>query len=351
MSDAFGSAMPENDELREFSANGASSNSRASNANGGSSENGALEGAAFEGCEMNAPASDDAAAKLSRGERRMRRRALISAPVRVRSVHVIDDIDEVSTTLDVSRGGVLFISSQRGFTKGMEVAVTFPYSKSPVAAQAEQTGRIVRVTTMADGRESVGVALGRAETELVDRGGHKLSVEIPRLHDRSVKSGKPVVLIVDADPAIRTSLKAALSIDGYEVLAVSSASEAREILKIVTPKLLIAEIEGEDLPGYELCAHVKSTPRLQTIPVMLLTSSAYPSDYSSAHSLGAIVCMAKPFRQERLRHVVRLLAPTAEAKAQTAPARVADQKRCYGKQVKAVQPASDSVKFRPRTNW
>jgi CheY-like chemotaxis protein len=339
MSDTFGSALPGDDELREFSADGASS------------ENGAAESAAFEDCEMNATASDDATAKWSRGERRSRRRALISAPVRVRSVYVIDDIDEVSTTLDVSRGGVLFISSQRGFTKGMEVAVTFPYSRSQVAAHAEQTGRIVRVTAMPDGRQSVGVALGRADGELVDTAGHKLSVEVPRLHDRSASSTKPLVLIVDADPAIRTSLKAALSSDGYEVLAVSGVSEAHEILKIFTPKLLIAEIEGEDLPGYELCAHVKSTPRLQTMPVMLLTSSAYPSDYASAHSLGAIVCMAKPFRQERLRHVVRLLAPTAAAKAQTAPARAADQKRCYGKQVKAVQPASDSVKFRPRTNW
>ena len=80
MSDAFGSAIPGDDESREFS--GASS----------APQNGAF---------------DDAAAKLSRGERRMRRRALISAPVRVRSVDVIDNIDEVSTTLDVSRGGVL----------------------------------------------------------------------------------------------------------------------------------------------------------------------------------------------------------------------------------------------------
>ena len=340
MSDTFGSAIPGDDELREFSSDGASG------------ENGAPESAAFEECEMSVPSGDDRAAKLSRGERRMRRRALISAPVRVRSVDVTGcNVDEVSTTLDVSRGGVLFISSQRGFAKGMEVAVTFPYSKSPVATQAEQTGRVVRVTDMPGGRQSIGVALAKAEGELVDTAGHKLSVEIPRLHDRIVNAGKPLVLIVDADPAIRTSLKIALSSDGYEVLAVSSASEGREILKIVTPKLLIAEIEGEDLPGYELCAHVKSTPRLQTIPVMLLTSSAYPSDYSSAHSLGAIVCMAKPFRQERLRHVVRLLAPTAEAKAQTAPARAADQKRCYGKQFKVVQPASDSVKFRPRTNW
>ena len=40
-----------------------------------------------------------------------------------------------------------------------------------------------------------------------------------------------------------------------------------------------------------------------------MTRSAYPSDYSNAHSIGAVVCMAKPFKQERLGHVVRLLAP------------------------------------------
>jgi len=346
MSDTFGTAMPGNNEPNEFPANGASG------------ENNASDNAAFEDCDIESVAAGTAAPKLSQGERRSRRRALISAPVRVRSLDVTgSNIDEVSTTLDVSRGGVLFVSARRAFTTGMEVAVTFPYSKSPVAVQAEQMGRIVRVTNMPDGRQSVGVALGvgvEAEADLVDASGHKLlSEEIPNLNDRRASSTKPLVLLVDADAAIRTSLKIALGADGYDVVAVSSAPEAHEVLKMFTPVLLIAEIEGEDLPGYELCAHVKSTPRLQTIPVMLLTSSAYPSDYSSAHSLGAIVCMAKPFRQERLRHVVRLLAPTEAAKAQTAPIRAADQKRrhCNGKQKKAVQPWCDSVKFRPRTNW
>ena len=346
MSDTFGTAMPGNNEPQEFSANGASG------------ENNAFDNAAFEDCDIDALTPDTATPKMSQGERRSRRRALISAPVRVRSIDVTGrNIDEVSTTLDVSRGGLLFVSSLGAFAAGMEVAVTFPYSKSPVAVQAEQMGRIVRVTDTADGRQSVGVALGggaEAEADLVDTAGHKLlSEDIPRLHDRTAASAKPLVLIVDADPTVRGSLKSALHIDGYDVVAVSSAPEAHEVLKMFTPALVIAEIEGEDLPGYELCAHVKSTPRLQTIPVMLMTSSAYPSDYASAHSLGAIVCIAKPFRQERLRHVVRLLAPTAEAKAQTAPARAADQKRRHsnGKQQKAVQPWCDSVKFRPRTNW
>ena len=62
---------------------------------------------------------------------------------------------------------------------------------------------------------------------------------------------------------------------------------------------LTAEIEGEGLSGFGLCVHIKMTLRLKYIPVMLTTESAYLSDYSSAHSLEAVVCLAKPFRQDR----------------------------------------------------
>jgi CheY-like chemotaxis protein len=270
----------------------------------------------------------------SRGERRSRRRAMISAPVRVRSLDVTDgDPDEISTTLDVSRSGVLFVSSQCTFVQGMEVAVTFPYTNVGGSAQAEQLGRVARVSEMADGRRSVAVALGVGVGEdLIDSSGRKLieaqapSASSPQA-DTKTDTKKPLVLVVDAESMIRESLKTYLGNEGYEVIAVGTAGEAHDVLKMFTPALLIAEIEGEDLPGYELCAHVKTTPRLQTIPVVLLTSSAYPSDYANAHSLGAVVCMAKPYRQERLGHVVRLLAPTQQAKEQTAPPRPADLKR------------------------
>ena len=72
---------------------------------------------------------------------------------------------------------------------------------------------------------------------------------------------------------------------------------------------LTAEIEGEGLSGFGLCVRIKMTLRLKYIPVMLTTESAYPSDYSSAHSLGAVVCLAKPLRQDQLGHVVRLFVP------------------------------------------
>ncbi len=268
-------------------------------------------------------------------ERRKRRRAIISAPVRVRGVDVTDGgPDEVLTTTNVSRTGILFHTFNRTYSRGMNLAVTFPYSNISGAIQAERWGRIARISELSDGRQAIAVEFCESDESLVDASGRQLGAEAvaPSSADLSalypeVDAKKPVVLAVDADKATREMLKNYLTGEGYNVIAVSGNVEAREVLKIMTPALVIAEIEGENLPGYDLCAHIKSTQHLKRIPVMLMTSSAFPSDYASAHSLGAVVCIAKPFRQERFGHVVRMLAPPPQGKEKCSPARPADPTR------------------------
>ncbi len=252
-----------------------------------------------------------------RAERRRKRRALISAPVRVRGVDVTNcGLDEITTTVDVSRLGILVHTSNDFYFRGMDVAVTFPYTKSPDMVPAEQQGRVVRVHDLGDGRRAIAIALGVGVGEdLVDSCGRKLDLEPVRIHATLglPKTQKPVVLIVDADCALRDSLKTYLNNEGYNTITVTNAAEGRKVIKTTIPALVIAEVEGEGLPGFELCAFIKGEEKLKHIPVVMITRSAYPSDYSNAHSLGAVVCMAKPFKQDRLGHVVRLLAPTQQA--------------------------------------
>src|SRR6202162_5769550 len=248
-------------------------------------------------------------------DRRRRRRALISSPVRVRGVDITNGgPDEISTTVDVSRLGMPFVTSLDCYSGGMDVMVTFPYSKAVNAIQAEQPGRVVRVHQGSDGQRRVAIALGIGVGEdLVDSCGRKLAdaaINVPT-PAAAPDTKRPLVLAVDADAALRDSLKVYFKNEGYEVIAVGTSAEARDVLDMFTPALVIAEVEGEGLPGFDICAHVKSSSRLRNIPVVLVTRSAYPSDYSTAHSVGAVVCMAKPFKQERLGHVVRLLAALA----------------------------------------
>lgn len=268
---------------------------------------------------------------LSRSERRHRRRAPIAALLRVRGLNVTDseNPDEISTTVDVSRIGLLFFSRNSSYKPGMELAVTFPYSNTPTAIHAEQHGRVVRVCEMSGGLRAVAISLAKragtsTENQIVDAAGRQIVNEcaalvVPAPLPEQTGPRKPLILAVDADDSVRETLKTYFLAEGYEVIAVNNAADAREVLNMMTPVLLIAEVEGEGLPGLDLCAHVKSTGRLRHVPVILTTKSAYPSDYANAHSLGAVVCMAKPYRQDRMGHVVRLLAPTEQAKQQPAP--------------------------------
>ena len=286
-------------------------------------------------------------------DRRKRRRALISAPVRVRGINVTDAVvDEISTTMDVSRAGILFLSTSPNYGRGMHVAVIFPYSTAPAALHAEQQGRIVRTFATSDGCYAVAVALGEGVGEdIVNSCGLKLAdtTSAPRMPlappaaplasngsvfslSREPNSKRPLVLVVDSDEMVRATLKGYLGGEGYDVMAVSNSPDAREVMNLFTPALVIAEVEGDGLPGYDLCAHVKQSPRLKHVPVVLTTNSGYPSDYANAHSLGAVVCMTKPYKQERLGHVVRLLAPPpAEFCTQkNGPPRPADPSRRCG---------------------
>jgi len=278
--------------------------------------------------------AEPAAAVPPVSERRGKRRALISAPVRVRSTDITNhDLDDATTTMNVSRIGILLASKNPAYYRSMDVMVTFPYSKAPKSMQAEQPGRVVRISELPDGRRSIAIAIGvkhREDAEFISASGEKLHAEPASQKftvERDPNSLRPLVLALDAEASVRDSLKSYLAGEGYDVITVTNAQEARDVLSQCTPSLLIAEIEGEGMPGYDICAHCKSTPRLQRVPVMLTTSSAYPSDYASAHSLGAVVCMAKPYRQERLGHVVKLLAPPANANETVEPPRPADPSR------------------------
>jgi CheY-like chemotaxis protein len=289
-----------------------------------------------------APAASGSSAHERPQDRRRKRRALISAPIRVRTVEAESSgSQEIATTFDVSRSGILFHTQLDCYSRGIEVAVVFPYSKSPKAIHTEQKGRVVRITELGDGLRGVAITFTAATAE-----DHSAALEAaqqaaesdiyapPAPADSATSPAKkPLVLAVDSDVQLRESLKMYLENEGYDVIAVGNAADAREVLDLFTPSLLVAEVEGQGLerPGYDLCGHVKATFRLRSVPVVLTTFSAYPSDYSQAHSLGAIVCMAKPYKQERLGHIVRLLAPLPEHIENTAAPHTPDPTRVPGR--------------------
>jgi CheY-like chemotaxis protein len=292
--------------------------------------------------------SNNQKSNLSGIERRRRKRAKISAQVHVRVVNSPEPFEEVCKSVDVSRDGLLFTSARAGYWKGQILEVTFPYSTAAGDFNTAQKAEVVRVESSPSGSQQHGVAVqfcaakadaksekkvptgaGASGGAYASNGAYasktKLSVadpfvDSPLAHSPATQEAssaaasavvkqQAIVLAVESDPRTADIMRNILQSDGYTVIVVPTAQQALEVLRTTVPAVFLAEVEGEDMTGHDLCLIIKRNDRLQRVPVILLTRSAQPADYSASHQLGAVVCMAKPFKPERLLHVVRLVAP------------------------------------------
>jgi CheY-like chemotaxis protein len=84
----------------------------------------------------------------------------------------------------------------------------------------------------------------------------------------------PLILVVEDEPAIRSHACQALEDAGYATVAAASAHEAREVLGLAHPDLIILDLHLPDVSGLELALHIQpSYPRL---PVLFL--AGHPDD-------------------------------------------------------------------------
>lgn len=247
-------------------------------------------------------------------ERRRRKRARISAQVHLRVLNAPEPFEEVCTTVDVSRDGLLIAATRTGYWKGQQLSVTFPYSTAATAINQAQPAEIVRVTEHPGGKLAIAVHFHSAKVQAKEErkgvGASSAANGANAIAPSAPVAEPSVVLAVEPDARVADIMRSVLQQDGYTVVVVATAQEALDVLRTTVPVAFLAEVEAESdgMSGHDLCVIVKRNERLQRVPVILLTRSARPADYTASHQLGAVVCMAKPFKPERLLHVVRLVA-------------------------------------------
>ena len=96
-----------------------------------------------------------------------------------------------------------------------------------------------------------------------------------------MKSNNPDLLIVDEDNATCVVLEAFFKLKGYSALCVSTGTKALEMLKEITPKVILLDILLPDIKGYEICKRIKSNDKLVDIPVFY--TSALPETNIADH--------------------------------------------------------------------
>ena len=126
-------------------------------------------------------------------------------------------------------------------------------------------------------------------------------------HPEQLKGEEPAsikgtVLVIDDDPDSRDLLQRALSKDGFHVVTVSDGEHGLRLAKELDPIAITLDVMLPGVDGWELLRALKADPRLQDIPVIMLTMV---DDKSMGYTLGAAEYLTKPVDRDLLLHTLR----------------------------------------------
>jgi CheY-like chemotaxis protein len=102
------------------------------------------------------------------------------------------------------------------------------------------------------------------------------------------------ILIVDDNP---TNLKLAsqvLEAEGYQVDLATDAEQAQELLKHMTPDLILMDIALPGMDGLALTRILKAEAKLKHVPVVAMTAFAMKGDDRKALDAGCDGYITKP---------------------------------------------------------
>ncbi|WP_375769482.1 response regulator [Archangium gephyra] len=113
------------------------------------------------------------------------------------------------------------------------------------------------------------------------------------------------VLVVEDSPMFRRMLSDMLQSLGYtHVLEAFSGQAAKELLAEQRPDLVCLDLTLPDISGFEVCEHIRATPGLQDVPVLMISARTQTMDRAQAEEAGASGYLIKPFTPDELRQQV-----------------------------------------------
>jgi len=120
---------------------------------------------------------------------------------------------------------------------------------------------------------------------------------------------KPVVLLLEDDPAIAGTVVYALEREGWSVVHVLLAQAADERARRQPPALAVLDVGVPDGNGLDLCRQWRRDPdaRLACLPILMLTARGEEIDRVLGLEAGADDYLAKPFSLRELVARVRAM--------------------------------------------
>ena len=117
---------------------------------------------------------------------------------------------------------------------------------------------------------------------------------------------KPVILVIDDDPALQKLIVSLLRRGEMESISAMDGQEARAALsQDPLPDLVLLDLMLPEISGIDLLKEFRSHPDLQQLPIIILSAIADPEQIREGLSEGADRYLTKPYLANNLLNTVR----------------------------------------------
>ncbi len=122
------------------------------------------------------------------------------------------------------------------------------------------------------------------------------------------------VMVVDDSITVRKVTSRLLERHNMQVLTARDGVDAITVLQEARPDVMLLDIEMPRMDGYELARHIRNTPDLADIPIIMITSRTGEKHRERAMELGVNRYLGKPYQEtDLLENIYTLLAENSDA--------------------------------------
>ena len=142
------------------------------------------------------------------------------------------------------------------------------------------------------------------------------ALTVKHIPNQSVKSR---VLVVDDSLTMRKVLARLLEREGYDVQVAKDGMDALELLKLVTPDIILTDIEMPRLDGFGLARNIRDDARTVNTPLIMISSRTAEKHKTLANEIGVDAFFGKPVQDEELLATIKTLLNPVNKNKQSLP--------------------------------
>jgi DNA-binding response OmpR family regulator len=113
------------------------------------------------------------------------------------------------------------------------------------------------------------------------------------------------IVIVEDEPDTAEMFAEMMRLSGHHVLKSYGGTPAIALIANEIPDVVVLDVMMPDLSGLEVLRYIRRDPRLEQIPVIVVSAKSLPSDIKIGMDAGANVYLTKPVAFQDLNAAVR----------------------------------------------